>query len=34
MYAASKTGHGTITAAKLAGLPGTSDFKLTAQEAF
>jgi len=34
MYAASETGHGTIPAAKLAGLPGTSDFKLTAQEAF
>jgi hypothetical protein len=34
MYSASETGFGSIQAAKLAGLPGTSDAHLTAQEAF
>jgi hypothetical protein len=34
MYSASETGLGSIQAAKLAGMPGTSDANLTAQEAF
>lgn len=34
MYAASETGYGTISAARQAGAPTTSDHALTAQEAF